>query len=105
MLLIVFTCTGIYIRYYNDSRSSYTRSVFAYTRAAADYIDGDRISHYLETGEKDEYYFTILDWLNASQKESDLKYYYVYVPLKDKFIGTVDVKNKIIQLMHLWILE
>ena len=29
----------------------------------------------------------------------------VYVPLKDQFIGTVDVKNKIIQLMHLWILE
>lgn len=29
----------------------------------------------------------------------------VYVPLKDKFIGKVDVKNKIIQLMHLWILE
>ena len=29
----------------------------------------------------------------------------VYVPLKDQFIGKVDVKNKIIQLMHLWILE
>ncbi|MCR4823056.1 MAG: ribosome maturation factor RimM [Treponema sp.] len=29
----------------------------------------------------------------------------VFVPLKDQFIGKVDVKNKIIQLMHLWILE
>ena len=29
----------------------------------------------------------------------------VYVPLKDQFIGKVDVKNKIIQLMYLWILE
>ncbi len=29
----------------------------------------------------------------------------VYVPLKDQFIGKVDVSNKRIQLMHLWILE
>ena len=29
----------------------------------------------------------------------------VFVPLKDQFIGKVDIKNKIIQLMHLWILE
>lgn len=29
----------------------------------------------------------------------------VLVPLKDEFIGKVDVQNKKIQLMHLWILE
>lgn len=29
----------------------------------------------------------------------------VYVPFRNEFIGKVDVKNKIIQLMHLWILE
>ena len=29
----------------------------------------------------------------------------VYVPLKDEFIGEVDIQNKTIQLMHLWILE
>ncbi len=29
----------------------------------------------------------------------------VYVPFRKEFIGEVDVKNKIIQLMHLWILE
>lgn len=29
----------------------------------------------------------------------------VYVPFKDQFIGKVDVENKLIQLMHLWILE
>ena len=29
----------------------------------------------------------------------------VYVPFKDQFIGTVDVVNRKMQLMHLWILE
>ena len=29
----------------------------------------------------------------------------VYVPFKDNFIGTVDVENGRMQLMHLWILE
>jgi 16S rRNA processing protein RimM len=29
----------------------------------------------------------------------------VLVPFKKEFIGTVDIKDKVIQLMHLWILE
>lgn len=29
----------------------------------------------------------------------------VYVPFKDQFIGAVDVENKLMRLMHLWILE
>ena len=29
----------------------------------------------------------------------------VLVPFNNEFIGKVDVKNKTVQLMHLWILE
>lgn len=29
----------------------------------------------------------------------------VFVPFKDQFIGKVDIENKAMQLMHLWILE
>lgn len=29
----------------------------------------------------------------------------VYVPFRNQFIGEVDIKNKTVQLMHLWILE
>ena len=29
----------------------------------------------------------------------------VFVPFKNEFIGEVDVENKKMQLMHLWILE
>ena len=42
---------------------------------------------------------------NSVKYDSNGKIRTVYVPLKDQFIGKVDVKNKIIQLMHLWILE
>ena len=42
---------------------------------------------------------------NDVKFDSNGKIRTVYVPLKDQFIGKVDVKNKIIQLMHLWILE
>ena len=46
------------------------------------------------------------DCLSDSVKyDSNGKIRTVYVPLKEQFIGKVDVKNKIIQLMHLWILE
>jgi len=46
------------------------------------------------------------DCLSSDVKfDSNGKIRTVYVPLKDQFIGKVDVKNKIIQLMHLWILE
>jgi len=46
------------------------------------------------------------DCLSDSIKyDSNGKVRTVYVPLKNQFIGKVDVKNKIIQLMHLWILE
>jgi 16S rRNA processing protein RimM len=42
---------------------------------------------------------------NSVKYDSNGKVRTVYVPLKNQFIGKVDVKNKIIQLMHLWILE
>jgi 16S rRNA processing protein RimM len=42
---------------------------------------------------------------NDVKFDSNGKVRTVFVPLKDQFIGKVDVKNKIIQLMHLWILE
>ncbi|WP_296322836.1 ribosome maturation factor RimM [Treponema sp. UBA3813] len=46
------------------------------------------------------------DCLSSDVKyDSNGKIRTVYVPFKDQFIGKVDVKNKIIQLMHLWILE
>ena len=41
------------------------------------------------------------------KKGNKLKVRTVYVPLKEEagFIGKVDIENKTVQLMHLWILE
>ena len=94
LLITVFTCAGIAIKYYNETRESYARSAFAYTRTAAEYIDGDSIVRYFNTGEKDEYYDSIQDWLNAAQKESSLKYYYVYVPLENELVYIWDAQGE-----------
>ena len=42
---------------------------------------------------------------NEVKFDSNGKIRTVYVPFKNQFVGKVDVKNKMIQLMHLWILE
>ncbi len=41
----------------------------------------------------------------ASDSTDKSKPKIVLVPFKKEFIGTVDIKDKVIQLMHLWILE
>ena len=41
----------------------------------------------------------------ASDSTDKAKTKTVLVPFKKEFIGTVDIKDKVIQLMHLWILE
>ena len=63
---------------------AYTKS--AYTKSAAELIDGDKIAYYLETGEKDDYYYEILDFLNAFRLNTDIQYYYVFVPFEDDLV-------------------
>lgn len=65
---------------------------FAYARTAA-HIDGDTIEKYLETGKKDAYYDEIESFLNASQENSGLKYYYVYVPCENDLIYIWDANG------------
>ncbi|MCR4779506.1 MAG: PP2C family protein-serine/threonine phosphatase [Ruminiclostridium sp.] len=93
VLMILFTCAGIAMRYYNETKAYYSRSAFAYTRTAAEFIDGDTIARYYETGEKDDYYYNVLNYLRAAQKESNLKYYYVFVPLEDEVVYIWDADN------------
>ena len=48
---------------------------------------------YVETEEKDDYYYEILDFLNVTQYETDLKYYYVFVPYEDDLVYVWDAVN------------
>ncbi|MBR0399509.1 MAG: PP2C family protein-serine/threonine phosphatase [Mogibacterium sp.] len=90
LLLVTLLIALIYNRYYYSVMDSVTETAFDYTRTAATMIDGDRIQHYVETGEKDEYYETIQDYLNAAQLEAGMKYYYVFVPYEDDLVYVWD---------------
>ncbi len=78
--IIIFTTLGVTIITYVGRRNDYKKLAMSYARVAADYIDGDRIKGYIETKEKDEYYYQILDYLTMVGSNSRIKYYYVYVP-------------------------
>ena len=86
VVMIVFSCISIGYRYYKETEENYEKSAFAYTRAAADFIDGDTILQYIETGEKDDYYYTVLKFLRSALRESELAYYYVFVPADDMML-------------------
>ncbi len=78
--IIIFTTLGVAIITYIGRRKDYRDLAMSYARVASEYIDGDRINEYLETGEKDDYYDQILDYLTMVGSNSGIKYYYVYVP-------------------------
>ena len=73
-------------RYIKGEMENCRTTAYAYTKSAAELIDGDKIAHYLETGEKDEYYYEILDFLNSFRLNTDIQYYYVFVPFEDDLV-------------------
>ena len=94
LLLIVAISVPVGLGVYYMRLNDYTESAFTYTREAAGMIEGDRIAGYLETGEKDEYYNTVLAYLNSAQKESTIKYYYVFVPYENDLVYVWDAVNE-----------
>lgn len=93
ILLVILTGTLVSVQYYYSQLNMYSERAFEYSRTAADFIDGDTVEKYVETGEKDDYYYTVLEFLNATQKEGDLKYYYVFVPYEDDLVYVWDATN------------
>ena len=83
VLVISFVVADQYIR---KEMGNYRDTAFAYTKSAAEMIDGDKIANYLETGEKDEYYNEVLSYLNTFRKNTEIQYFYVFVPDKDELV-------------------
>ena len=83
VLVISFVVGDRYIR---GEMENCRTTAYAYTKSAAELIDGDKIAHYLETGEKDEYYYEILDFLNSFRLNTDIQYYYVFIPFEDDLV-------------------
>ena len=83
IVIISFVVSDQYIRGKMDDCG---KTAFSYTKSAAELIDGDKIAYYLETEEKDEYYYEILDFLNSFRLNTDIQYYYVFVPFEDDLV-------------------
>ena len=83
ILIISFVVGDQYIR---KEMENCKTTAYAYTKSAAELIDGDKIAQYLETEEPDEYYYEILDFLNSFRLNTDIQYYYVFVPFEDDLV-------------------
>ena len=83
ILIISFVVADQYIR---KEMGNYRDTAFAYTKSIAEMIDGDKIAHYLESGETDEYYDEILSYLNTFRYNTEIQYIYVFVPDKDELV-------------------
>ena len=93
MILIVCICLTVGSQYLEERTGEYNRLAFSYARTIADYIDGDRVLTYIETNTEDDYYRQIQDLLNTTQKQADLKYYYVFVPYEEDLVYVWDADN------------
>lgn len=93
-LLILCTCLSVGIQYLWERMDEYKQTAFSYVRTAAEYIDGDRVLTYLETNQEDAYYRQVQEFLNASQDQTQLKYYYVFVPYEDDLVYIWDAEHE-----------
>ncbi len=86
VVIVLFSGALIAYSTYKSEIRDWTDSVLSYAKTASDYIDGDRIAGYAESLEKDEYYDQIQTFLNTSVKDSNLLFYYVFVPFEDDYM-------------------
>lgn len=94
IILSICTCFTVGIQYQKEKRDEYSSLAFSYARMAADYIDGDRVLFYVETNTEDDYYRQVQAFLNAAQKQTNLKYYYVFVPYEEDLVYVWDADNE-----------
>ena len=84
LILIISWVVGD--RYIRNEMENCRTTAYAYTKSAAEMIDGDKIAGYVETGEKDEYYYEVLHFLNSFRLNTDIQYFYVFVPCEEDLV-------------------
>ena len=90
ILIIAVVSVQLYHFYKQDKLEDYRESAYAYARTASDFIDGDRVLGYVETGQKDAYYEEIQKFFDDSRREAGMKYYYVFVPYEEDLVYVWD---------------
>ena len=94
VFLILTTCLAVGSDTAWDYIQTVNRTAFDTVKTTAELIDGDRIAHYAQTLETDDYYQTIQAFLNATQMNSEIiNYYYVFVPHEDGYFFIWDAKD------------
>ena len=83
VVIVLLTGALIALSTYRNEMQDYSDAVFSYAKTASELIDGDRIAAYEKTGETDEYFDQIQSFFTSSVKETNLLYYYIFVPYED----------------------
>ena len=83
ILIIGFVVGDRYIR---GAMTNYQTTAYAYTKSTAELIDGDKIADYIESGEKDEYYHEIFEIMNIYRQNTNIRYFYVFVPHENDMV-------------------
>ena len=82
--IVVFVCIGITLRYIEVFDDSHYGTAFTLTHTASRIIDGDKALGYQETGQTDDYYQQVQEFLELLQTEGDLDRAYVFVPSENE---------------------
>ncbi len=94
VLIMVATSLVVVIQYRQSAIKSYSDQAFSYAKSAAVYIDGDKVTKYIQTGETDDYYDEIERYLSVIQENSGLKYYYVFIPQEEDLVYVWDTDEE-----------
>ena len=94
IFIVIFVCIGISWRYIEDFDDSRYGTAFTLTHTASEYIDGDKALGYYQSGETDEYYRQVQDFLGLLRKEGKLDRLYVFVPSENDFVTVWDADSE-----------
>ncbi|MCR5536006.1 MAG: SpoIIE family protein phosphatase [Succinivibrio sp.] len=93
LILMLGICLVADLLYLKVKLEDTTALGYSYAKSASRYVDGDRIAAYVATGQTDEYYELVQQYLNALLKTSSLDYFYIMHPTTDGIVYIWDSSN------------
>ncbi len=94
-IITILATSGVMSYVYKTIKmNEYREAAYAYARGASNYIDGDKVVEYAKTLQTDDYYYDIQHFFTSLLNESDMLYYYVFVPYEEDLIYIWDGANE-----------
>jgi phosphoserine phosphatase RsbU/P len=93
IILIVSLVIVISILYSNIVYNQCKKTVSQYCYTASNMINGDKIEEYKKSFEKDDYYLEIKNYLTIMENDSDILYYYVFIPNEEDITFLWDIAD------------